>query len=411
MRRLLLIGLLLTNMVWADYFALLVETASGGSINSDKDIITMKRLLGDKYKITVINEAEATSGNIRKRLKKFVKDLSPTDTFLFYYSGHGDRFATGDEHESDSRDDFLLTSDAECTSKTTVVNVLMDDELNYLYSQIEARKVIIIDACHSADMQKGVIEDRVKRFKGCGKGFVKRGFKVNPSWGEAENRNFLHFGAAQEKESALGSPNGGEFTLALEKVIKERGNISFAQLEQEVQNRLEDFNPSISSHSTIKKSQLYTKDIFVIATTPKQETLKALLDNQSNILNVTTQKRLNSYKVGRPITIKGYLSSTKNIYLLELKGENDFKIISSKPKCIYVKERQKEMCQFDKLRATTPTGDSTVYMIQTEKPLNFGATKASIVTDEDFDTDTVPLLQQLQNMSFEMGRVMIKTIN
>ena len=405
MRRLLLMGLLLTNMVWADYFALLVETASGGNINSDKDIITMKRLLGDKYDITVINEAEATSDNIRKRLEKFAKDLSPTDTFLFYYSGHGDRFARGDEHESDSHDDFLLTSDAKCTSKTTVINVLMDDELNYLYSQIEARKVIIIDACHSADMQKGVIEDRVKRFKGCGEGFVKRGFDVNSSWRKAKNRNFLHFGAAQEKESALGSPNGGEFTLALEKVLKEKGNISFAQLEQEVQYHLEYFHPSISRYSTIKKSKLYTKDIFAI-----KETLKSLLESRPNTIDVTTQKRLKSYTVGRNIIIKGYFSSTQNIYLLELKGENDFKIISSKPKCVYDEKIQKKMCQFDKLRATTPIGDSIVYMIQTEKPLNFGAIKSSIVTDENFDTDTVPLLQQLQNMSFEMGRVMIKTI-
>jgi hypothetical protein len=49
MRRLLLIGLLLSNIVWARYVALLTETASGGDINSQKDIVTMKEILRDRY--------------------------------------------------------------------------------------------------------------------------------------------------------------------------------------------------------------------------------------------------------------------------------------------------------------------------------------------------------------------------
>jgi hypothetical protein len=412
MRQLLLIGLLLSNIVWARYIALLTETASGGYINSQKDIVTMKEILGDRYEFIVLNKPEATSVNIRNKLKELAKNLTPSDTFVFFYSGHGDRFHRGDNHEADHHDDFLVTSDIVCSS-TDATNVLVDDELNYLYSKIRAKKIIIIDACHSSDMQKGVIENSVKRFKGCKNGFVTRGFDIDPSWSKAKNKNFLHFGAAQEKESALGSPDGGRFTLALAKVIKEQGNISFAKLEKEVQRELEPykFHPSISSYSTIDKNQLYTKDIFVVPTTtpPKQRSLRAVLESRPNTIEVITQKGLDEYTIGRDITIKGYPSSIQNIYLIELKGDNDFRLIASKPQCIYDKKMNRNMCQFRKLTVTEPIGVSTIYMIQTSKPLDLGGSKDMVITSEFFDLKN-SLVEQLNGVDFEVGRVKIKTV-
>jgi len=416
MRRLFLIGLLLSNILWARYVALLTETASGGFINSDKDIETMKKILGNQYEFIVLNQPQATSKNIRNTLLALAKELTPKDTFVFYYSGHGDRFHRGDRHEADKHDDFLVTSDAYCDS-TAIKNVLVDDELNYLYAQIKAKKIIIIDACHSADMQKAVMDKSVKRFKGCKNGFVTRGFDINPSWQKAQNRNFLHFGAAQEHESALGSPNGGRFTLALAEVLKERGNISFTELEKEVKRKLKrfKFQPSISAYSDIDKNRLHTRDIFAVAkpTPPPpppptiSPTLKDILEKRPNSIKVTTQKRLREYTAGRAILIKGYPKSTRNIYLIELKGDEDFKLIASKPKCIPYND--KNMCQFDNLQATKPTGTSTIYMIQTQKPLDFRNSKDSVITDEFFDSDT-SLREQLERMDFEVGKVRVKTV-
>ena len=48
----------------------MTETASGGDINSQKDIVTMKEILGDRYEFIVLNKPEATSVNIRNKLNR-----------------------------------------------------------------------------------------------------------------------------------------------------------------------------------------------------------------------------------------------------------------------------------------------------------------------------------------------------
>ena len=423
MKKIAFITLLLwASPIWAKYVAFLTETASGGNINSDKDVITMQELLGDKYEYIIFNENEATSVNIRAKLQELSKYLKKEDTFVFYYSGHGDRFYKGDSEEADHRDDFLVTSDFKCNSKTEVRNVLVDDELHYLYSKIKAKKIIIIDACHSSSMDKAVIENsRSKQFKGCGDSFVSCGFKINPKFRRATTHNILHFGAADEKESALGSPDGGEFTLALKYVLEHNGNISFAQLEQKIKNRVErlKFTPSISGNSTINKNQLFTKDIFAIARTtstrkpPVQNTnLRSLLENRAKTIKVVTQKnKEREYKIKDTIHIKGYFnkSSQQHIYLLELKGQNDFTLVASQPLCTnYSKYGYNYICQFKDLKATTPTGISNIYMLKTSKPLDIGSSKDSVITDEFFDAD-LSLFEQLKNVHFEIGQIDILT--
>lgn len=403
--------LLWASPIWARYVAFLTETASGGEINSDKDVVTMKRLLGDKYEFIVFNQAQATSVNIRNKFKELAKELNKNDTFVFYYSGHGDRFYLGDNKEADHRDDFLVTSDFKCNSKTEVKNVLVDDELNYFYSKIKARKIVIIDACHSSSMDKALIKNsRSKQFKGCGDSFITRGFSIDPNFRKAKTTNILHFGAADEKESALGSPDGGVFTLTLARVLKEKGNISFAQLEQEVQYRIEKFTPSISNNSSIDKKSLFTKDIFTIArTTPN---LKSLLENKNKSIKVVTHKKKKEYAVNNPIKIKGYLNKKPNqyLYLVELKGNDDYKLISSQPKCVkYSKYGYKDMCQFRNLKASTPTGTSDIYMLKTSKPLDLGNSKDSIITNDFLDSKGISLFEQLKSSSFEVGNIKIRT--
>ncbi len=414
--------LLWVSPIWAKYVAFLTETASGGAINSEKDIVTMKRLLGDKYEFIIFNQDQATSVNIRNKFKELGKKgyFTKDDTFVFFYSGHGDRFHIGDNEEADHRDDFLVTSDFKCQDKIKIKNVLVDDELNYLYSKIKARKIIIIDACHSSTMDKSVTKNsQSKQFKRCGDSFIIRDFELNPKFSKAKTTNILHFGAADEKESALGSPNGGVFTLTLEKVIKEKGNITFAKLEEEVQNRIKEFTPSISKHSSIKKDKLYTKDIFTIAQTPQPKppipnsnNLKSLLENKSKSIKVVTHKNKKEYALGRPIKIKGYLnkSSNKFIYLLELKGNNDYKLIASQPKCVkYSQYNHSHMCQFANLKATMPTGTSDIYMLKTTNPLNLGNNKDSIITGDFFDNAGISLFEQLKGKPFEIGKIEIET--
>jgi len=65
------------------------------------------------------------------------------------------------------------------------------------------------------------------------------------------------------------------------------------------------------------------------------------------------------------------------------------------------------MCQFPELKATKPTGVSTLYIIKSSKPLHFNSSKGSIISDENFDAP-ISLLEQLESMDFEVGKLEIE---
>lgn len=416
----LTIILLLTSLSHGKHVAFLTETAPGGNINSQKDIHTMKRILGDGYEFIVMNAKEATSVNIRKKFEELSKSLGEEDTFVFYYSGHGNRFYSSDGDEPDGHDDFLLTSDYHCSDGSNVINVLADDELNYLYAQIKARKIIIIDACHSASMHKSSFDfSSVKQFKGCSQGLTTRAFDLDPSYRKAQNENFLHFAAAEDNNSALGSKDGGVFTLKIEEVLKEKGNISFQELEQAVQNKITSFQPSITQDSTIDKSKLFTKEIFFIAKTNSSQNnamssanhLASLLNQKPKTIKVVTQDDKTAYPLNKSVPIKGYFnkSNTQHVYLLEVKDKNDFTLIATKPLCLdYTQYGYNQMCQFTNLQASKPIGKSTIYMLKTNQALDLGNKKDSIITESFFDTH-IPLFEQLQKRYFEVGKINIST--
>jgi len=389
---------LLGSLVWGRHVALLVETSKGKPLYTEKDIVSMKRLLGDRYEFVVLGSNKATSHNIRKAFKKLSKELTSSDTFVFFYSGHGDRFDSGDSSEDDGSDDFLLTSDYNCKMGSRVVNVLVDDELNYLYSIIKARKVVLIDACHSSSMDKAVSVNNSKHFKGCGGGLSVRGFEIDPKFTNARASNILHFGASNEDESALGSKNGGVFTLALAKVLGSSGNISFGELEQRVQRQIKRFTPSISYASDINKDRLYTKDIFA---TPKEK-LKSLLD-RNIAMRVETQENISSYPLGKRVDIKAYLNykSNQNLYLIELKEDDSYRVISAQPHCLkYSKYGYTHRCGFRDLTAIEPLGVSQIYVVQSNKKLQ---------TTKDISVIPRNVMERLEGMSIQSGSIAIET--
>ena len=67
------------------------------------------------------------------------------------------------------------------------------------------------------------------------------------------------------------------------------------------------------------------------------------------------------------------------------------------------------MCQFRKLTVTEPIRVSTIYMIQTNKPLDLGGSKDLVITSEFFDLKN-SLVEQLNGVGFEVGRVEVKTV-
>ena len=107
---------------------------------------------------------------IQRKFRELSRRLKPSDSLLFYFSGHGtqiiDRLGTlpGDEAEGrypDRNDEALLPVDANLASPETY---LLDDELNVLLQEFPTREIVcIIDTCYSGDILR---EIRLGRPKG-----------------------------------------------------------------------------------------------------------------------------------------------------------------------------------------------------------------------------------------------------
>ena len=107
---------------------------------------------------------------IQRKFRELSRRLTPSDSLLFYFSGHGtqiiDKLGTfpGDEAKGrypDRNDEALLPVDANLASPKTY---LLDDELNILLQELPTRKVsCIIDTCYSGDILR---EIRLGRPKG-----------------------------------------------------------------------------------------------------------------------------------------------------------------------------------------------------------------------------------------------------
>ncbi len=107
---------------------------------------------------------------IQRKFRELSRRLTPSDSLLFYFSGHGtqiiDKLGTfpGDEAKGrypDRNDEALLPVDANLASPKTY---LLDDELNILLQELPTRQVsCIIDTCYSGDILR---EIRLGRPKG-----------------------------------------------------------------------------------------------------------------------------------------------------------------------------------------------------------------------------------------------------
>ena len=107
---------------------------------------------------------------IQRKFRELSRRLTPSDSLLFYFSGHGtqiiDKLGTfpGDEARGrypDRNDEALLPMDADLASPQTY---LLDDELNTLLQELPTRQVsCIIDTCYSGDILR---EIRLGRPKG-----------------------------------------------------------------------------------------------------------------------------------------------------------------------------------------------------------------------------------------------------
>lgn len=396
----------------ADKYALLVETSPGWPLYTDKDTATMKELLGREYRYIVLDGKNATALNIRKALDSMSK-LDKDDIFVFYFSGHGARAKNGDTSEADGQDDFLVAANVRCY-QNSIDGVITDNELNYLYSRILARKLVFIDACHSQTMYRSIGESKTsKLYKGCDEGDITLRRAINPKFLNTKVNNMLHFGAAKENESAEGSKGGGIFTLSLAKSLKENNNISLSSLITKVKQNIKPvsslypntrgaFEPSLYSVG-VDEHNIYTKDIFArVKVKPQENSFKKFLERKLGTFSLKIHGGKEKFTLGEPIKLKAKIKDQKAyIYLVDMLDKNRYKLldIRTSKECIALRGTKQRMCQYLDLVGMAPFGKSELYMIVTKKALHFRKASRNIVHT------ATNIEKQLKKYSFDVAKV------
>jgi len=98
-----------------------------------------------------LTDSDATTANLEDALAEIASRAGPDDTFVFFYSGHGDRLvrSSGPElSDPDSLDETLVMYDAQ----------IRDDEMRRLLEPIQAGTTLVfLDSCFSGGFAKDLI--------------------------------------------------------------------------------------------------------------------------------------------------------------------------------------------------------------------------------------------------------------
>jgi hypothetical protein len=155
-------------------------------------------------------------------LEAYTKRLSSNDYFAFYYSGHGSFVPDKNGDEEDGKDETLVLSDG-IKNKHLIDDILYDE-----FNRIKAKKIIILDSCHSGTAFRGM-NSRVKA-KSISPNDVTesfsapakmRGVSVSSSKDIIEGSDYVVFSASQDNEESLATPSGSLFTRAIYKTFSD----------------------------------------------------------------------------------------------------------------------------------------------------------------------------------------------
>jgi metacaspase-1 len=181
--------------------------------------------------IKVLFNEQATYANVRQALSTWVRaGVGPDDRVLIYFSGHGTRVPDPSPGNVGGVDDALVLHDvrrARIDGRATLKNVLIGHEFGAALAAIPSHDVLVlVDACHSGTATRTLTLGN--RRLGVGSGYMKfyaypgmptgttRGLRALSSGEE----NYAALSAARDDEFAVGTEQGGLFTLGVVETIQ-----------------------------------------------------------------------------------------------------------------------------------------------------------------------------------------------
>ena len=195
----------------------------------DLDIDNMKKvaeIMGFKPEdIKVLFNSQATSANVHQALATWVREgVGPQDHVLIYFSGHGTRVPDPSPGNVGGVDDALVLHDVERATvggHATLRNVLIGHEFGAALAAIPSRNVLVlVDACHSGTATRTLSlgNERLGVGSGVMKFFSYPGMPTGQTRAlkmHAGNENYAALSAARDDEFAVGTEQGGLFTLGV----------------------------------------------------------------------------------------------------------------------------------------------------------------------------------------------------
>lgn len=132
-----------------------------GPIN---DVRITREVLISRYgfrpeEINVLINQQATRDNIIGALESLIQETREGDVVVFYFSGHGTQVPDQNGDEEDGRDEALAAYDVvpEGAKNPIEAKLILDDELGQILRKLKAGKaVVIVDACYSGTMTRGI---------------------------------------------------------------------------------------------------------------------------------------------------------------------------------------------------------------------------------------------------------------
>ena len=205
----------------------------------DLDIDNMKKVAAvmgyAPADIKVLFDSQATYANVQRALATWVRDgVRPDDRVLIYFSGHGTRVPDPSPGNAGGVDDALVLHDvvrARVNGHATLKNVLIGHEFGAALAAIPSHDVLVlVDACHSGTATRTLTLGN--RRLGVGSGYMKffsypgmpaqaptvttRGLRALGTGSE----NYAALSAARDDEFAVGTEQGGLFTLGIVDAIQ-----------------------------------------------------------------------------------------------------------------------------------------------------------------------------------------------
>jgi hypothetical protein len=123
------------------------------------DVEAMKGILISRFyfepgNIHLLINEQATRDNILSGIESYlIKEAAPGDVCVFYFAGHGSRVKNSKSNEPDKKDETLVPVDWYRSGD------IRDKELKKLFNAIldkKANLTVIIDACHSGSISRGI---------------------------------------------------------------------------------------------------------------------------------------------------------------------------------------------------------------------------------------------------------------